>query len=201
MSIDCLYLVLLVVVIVTGWVTTMYSNFKEEDNLINSKEPVRILVVADVNNNEAHNKVVEKLFNYLKKFGGVDTVYYVKDVKNGPKSSESIKTWWMRALKDSKIIKDGCVLFVPGPPRKQETVSEDQDKYREAVNIQMSLLAKEGEDFNQTNKQTQFNLNTAINQRRIIIVKFPYSDMNNLPSQVIILILMRFVILFIFSCL
>ena len=186
----------------TGWVTTMYSNFKEEDNLINNKEPARILVVADVTNDEAHNKVVEKLFNYLKEFGGVETVYYVKDAKNGPRSSESIKNWWRRALKDSKIIKDGCLLFVPGPPAKEEPVSREQ--YSDTVNIQMSLLAKEGEDINQTNKQTQFNLNTAINQRRIIIVKFPYSDMKNLPSQVVIYILMRFQYifdLFTFSCL
>ena len=172
----------------TGWVTTMYSNFKEEDNLISSKEPARILVVADVNVNEAHNKVVEKLFNYLREFGGVDTVYYVKDAKNGPKATESVKTWWRRALKDSKIMKDGCLLFVPGPPANEERVSREDNKYSNVVDIQMSLLAKEEEDLNHTNKQTQFNLETAINQRRIIVVKFPYSDMKNLPSQVFLIV-------------
>ena len=53
----------------------------------------------------------------------------------------------------------------------------------------MSLLCKDGDELSSTNSSTklvntQFNLNTAINQRRIIVVKFPYSDMNNVPSQV-----------------
>ena len=58
--------VLLVVVIATGWMTTIYSNLKEEDILIGNKEPTNILVVTDVHSSEAHNDVVDKLFKYLK---------------------------------------------------------------------------------------------------------------------------------------
>ena len=79
-------------------------------------------------------------------------------------------------------------MFVPGPPANEETVSREDNKYSNVVDIQMCLLAKEEEDLNHTNKQTQFNLETAINQRRIIVVKFPYSDMKNLPSQVFLIV-------------
>ena len=54
------------VVIATGWMTTIYSNLKEEDILIGNKEPTNILVVTDVNASDAHNDVIEKLFKYLK---------------------------------------------------------------------------------------------------------------------------------------
>ena len=60
------FIVLLVVVIATGWMTTIYSNLKEEDILIGNKEPTNILVVTDVNSSEAHNDVIDKLFRYLK---------------------------------------------------------------------------------------------------------------------------------------
>ena len=53
-------------VIATGWMTTIYSNLKEEDILIGNKEPTNILVVTDVNSSEAHNDVIDKLFKYLK---------------------------------------------------------------------------------------------------------------------------------------
>ena len=56
----------MVVVIATGWMTTIYSNLKEEDILIGNKEPTNILVVTDVNSSEAHNDVIDKLFKYLK---------------------------------------------------------------------------------------------------------------------------------------
>ena len=56
----------MVVVIATGWMTTIYSNLKEEDILIGNKEPSNILVVTDVNSSEAHNDVIDKLFKYLK---------------------------------------------------------------------------------------------------------------------------------------
>ena len=54
------------VVIATGWMTTISSNLKEEDILIGNKEPTNILVVTDVSYSEAHNDVIEKLFKYLK---------------------------------------------------------------------------------------------------------------------------------------
>ena len=54
------------VVIATGWMTTIYSNLKEEDILIGNKEPTNILVVTDVHSSQAHNDVVDKLFKYLK---------------------------------------------------------------------------------------------------------------------------------------
>ena len=56
----------MVVVIATGWMTTIYSNLKEEDILIGNKEPTNILVVTDVHYSEAHNDVIDKLFKYLK---------------------------------------------------------------------------------------------------------------------------------------
>ena len=70
--------VLLVVVIVTGWMTTMYSNFKEEDILIGSKEPASVLVVADLAACPAHTAVLEKLLAYLRECGAVDRVYYAR---------------------------------------------------------------------------------------------------------------------------
>ena len=51
------------------------------------------------------------------------------------------------------------------------------------VNTQMSLLCQEeGEE--RAGKVTQFTLETAIITRRVIIVRMPYSDINNLPPQV-----------------
>ena len=92
--------VLLVVVIATGWMTTIYSNLKEEDILIGNKEPVNIVVVTDVVSSQAHNNVMDHLFKYLKEFGGVDKIYYVRDPESGPKYSETVKSWWRRALRD-----------------------------------------------------------------------------------------------------
>ena len=51
------------------------------------------------------------------------------------------------------------------------------------VTTQMSLLGQAQGGAGER-AVTQFSLETAINTRRIIIVKFPYSDMNNLPPQV-----------------
>ena len=67
-------------------------------------------------------------------------------------------------------------------------MTRDQSKYWNLVDVQMSLMCQEGDDISTSapaTKQanTQFNLQTAINQRRIIVVKFPYSDMRNVPSQ------------------
>ena len=51
------------------------------------------------------------------------------------------------------------------------------------VTTQMSLLGQAQGGAGER-AVTQFSLEAAINARRIIIVKFPYSDMNNLPPQV-----------------
>ena len=60
----------------------------------------------------------------------------------------------------------------------------EQRRPCDLVNTQMSLLCQEeGEE--RAGKVTQFTLETAITTRRVIIVKMPYSDMNNLPPQVI----------------
>ena len=48
----------------------------------------------------------------------MDKIFYVKDPQNGLKNSESVRSWWRRALRDPKVLKDGCVLFIPGPPVK-----------------------------------------------------------------------------------
>ena len=114
--------VLLVVVIVTGWMTTMYSNFKEEDIMIGNKEPASVLVVADLDSCAAHTRVMEQMLAYLREFGGVDRVYYARDAEDGQRHPESIRTWWRRALRDVKVVKDGCVIFFPGPPRKQASI-------------------------------------------------------------------------------
>ena len=114
---------MLVVVIVTGWMTTMYSNFKEEDIMIGKQEPARVLVVADLDSCPAHTRVMEPMLAYLREFGGVDRVYYVRDPEDGQKHPESIRTWWRRAIRDAKVVKDGCVLFFPGPPRKQASIT------------------------------------------------------------------------------
>ena len=183
------------VVIATGWMTTIYSNLKEEDILIGNKEPVNIVVVTDVVSSQAHNNVMDHLFKYLKEFGGVDKIYYVRDPESGPKYSETVKSWWRRALRDPKVVKDGCVLFIPGPPGRDE--EEDNSpcldrRFEDLVETQMSIFCKhyEGEEeVGQGSKQNnfQFTLRAAINQKRIIVVKLPYSDMKTLPSQVNIL--------------
>ena len=60
----------------------------------------------------------------------------------------------------------------------------EQRRPCDLVHTQMSLLCQEeGEE--RAGKVTQFTLETAITTRRVIIVKMPYSDMNNLPPQVI----------------
>ena len=106
---------LLAVVIVTGWVTTVYSNFKEED-IMSSREPASVLVLADVESSAAHTRVTDQILAYLRAVGGVDKVYYVRDARDGPRPGESVESWWRRALRDQKVIKDGSVIFFPGPP-------------------------------------------------------------------------------------
>ena len=107
--------VLLAVVIVTGWVTTVYSNFKEEDTM-SSREPASVLVLADVESSAAHTRVTDQILAYLRAVGSVDKVYYVRDARDGPRPGESVESWWRRALRDQKVIKDGSVIFFPGPP-------------------------------------------------------------------------------------
>ena len=107
--------VLLAVVIVTGWVTTVYSNFKEEDTM-SSREPASVLVLADVESSAAHTRVTDQILAYLRAVGSVDKVYYVRDARDGPRPGESVESWWRRALRDQKVIKEGSVIFFPGPP-------------------------------------------------------------------------------------
>ena len=64
----------------------------------------------------------------------------------------------------------------------QERMTE-QTRSCDLVDTQMSLLCQEEGD-ERVGKVTQFNMETAIITRRVIIVKLPYSDMNNLPQQV-----------------
>ena len=177
----------------------MYSNFKEEDTMIGNKEPASVLVVADLDSCPAHTRVMEQLLAYLREFGGVDRVYYIRDAEDGQRHPESVRTWWRRALRDTKVVKDGCVIFFPGPPRKQASMSivhqerfdgeivqermTEQSRSCDLVDTQMSLLCQE-ESEERVGKVTQFNMETAIITRRVIIVKLPYSDMNNLPQQV-----------------
>ena len=111
-------LVLLAVVIITGWMTTAYSNLKEDDTLTGTKEPVNVVVIADVDHSEAHNNVILKLFRWLRDNGVVEKVFFVKDGKDGPGRGTNIKTWWRKALRDNKVVKDGCVMFFPGPPHQ-----------------------------------------------------------------------------------
>ena len=179
--------VLLAVVIVTGWMTTIYSNLKDEDTMI-GKEAVSVLVVSDVDNT-AHNNVIKKLFRWLREAGVVDRVYYVDDDQDGVDAGANIKTWWRRALRDSKVVKDGCVIFFPGPPRAGDL--PDREDYRNLLSTQMSLLTasnnlgdKQQSNIKSSGQSTQFSLDAAINQRRLIVVRFPYSDMHDLPDQV-----------------
>ena len=112
----------------------------------------------------------------------MDKIYYVNDPLNGLKRSESVRSWWRRALRDPKVLKDGSVLFIPGPPVKEEdSRGYSERKYRELVETQMGIFCKnyEGEEAG-----GQLTLKTAISQKRIIVVKLPYSDMKNLPPQV-----------------
>ena len=59
----------------------------------------------------------------------------------------------------------------------------EQTRSCDLVDTQMSLLCQEEGD-ERVGKVNQFNMETAIITRRVIIVKLPYSDMNNLPQQV-----------------
>ena len=75
--------------------------------------------MADVDLSEEHNEVMDKFFKYLKEYGGVEKVFYVKDPDDGLDISENIQTWWQKALRDPKVVKDGCLIVVAGPPAKQ----------------------------------------------------------------------------------
>ena len=162
---------LLAVVIVTGWVTTVYSNFKEED-IMSSREPASVLVLADVESSAAHTRVTDQILAYLRAVGGVDKVYYVRDARDGPRPGESVESWWRRALRDQKVIKDGSVIFFPGPP------SSPQAAGRDLVTAQMALLCQDPGD---AAAAPQLTLAAAVAQRRVIVVKLPYSDLGNLP--------------------
>ena len=72
---------------------------------------------------------------------------------------------------------------------KDERNSSEERRYQDLVDTQMGIFCKnyEGEErSNQNSKQNNlyFTLKTAINQKRIIVVKLPYSDMKTLPPQV-----------------
>ena len=59
--------------------------------------------------------MLDKFFAYLKEYGGVEKVFYVKDPDNGVKPTGNIQAWWQNSLRDPKIIKDGCLIIVAGP--------------------------------------------------------------------------------------
>ena len=71
---------------------------------------------------------------------------------------------------------------------QEESSPSHERSYRDLVGTQMAILCKneEGTETGQQSRQNncQFTLKTAINQKRIVVVKLPYSDMNNLPPQV-----------------
>ena len=54
-------------------------------------------------------------------------------------------------------------------------------RYRDLVETQMGIFCK-NEEVDEAGGQ--LTLKTAINQKRIIVVKLPYSDMKTLPPQV-----------------
>ena len=54
-------------------------------------------------------------------------------------------------------------------------------RYRDLVETQMGMFCK---NYEAEEAGGQLTLKTAINQKRIIVVKLPYSDMKTLPPQV-----------------
>ena len=85
------------------------------------REPTNIVVVADVDLSEEHNEVLDKFFSYLKEYAGVEKVFYVKDPDDGLEMGENIHDWWQSALRDPKVVKDGCLILIAGPTAKQVT--------------------------------------------------------------------------------
>ena len=63
--------------------------------------------------------MMDKFFKYLKEYGGVEKVFFVNDPENGLETSENIRTWWQNALRDPKVVKDGCLIVVAGPPLEE----------------------------------------------------------------------------------
>merc|ERR1712013_42163 len=154
---------------------------KEDDYFV--KEPTNIVVVADVDLCDEHNEVMDKFFSYLKENGGVEKVFYVKDPDDGLNSSESIQTWWQRALRDPKVVKDGCLIVVAGPTAKKN--SSDSSDYPNLMNIQMAELSQDPFEEREVVQpgNIQLNMHTCMNQRRLAVLKFPYSDIRTLPIQ------------------
>ena len=66
---------------------------------------------------------MDKFFKYLKEYGGVEKVFYVKDPDDGLDPSENIQTWWQKALRDPKVVKDGCLIVVAGPTTQEVNLS------------------------------------------------------------------------------
>jgi len=175
-------LVLLGIVIFSGIFSTMYSNFKDDDYPV--KEPTNIVVIADVDISEEHNEMMDKFFKYLKEYGGVEKVFFVNDPENGLETSENIRTWWQNALRDPKVVKDGCLIVVAGPPLEEASSQESQ--FPSLLDIQMSELNPAGAFEEREIVQPaniQLNMHTCMNQRRVAVLRFPYSDMRTLPSQ------------------
>ena len=164
------------------------------------REPTNIVVVADVDLCDEHNEVMDKFFSYLKENGGVEKVFYVKDPDEGPNSSESIQSWWQRALRDPKVVKDGCLIVVAGPTAKKVRIkskkiypkwrswknSSDSSDYPNLMNIQMAELSQDPFEEREVVQpgNIQLNMHTCMNQRRLAVLKFPYSDIRTLPIQV-----------------
>ena len=98
---------------------TLFIMFHFHKYLFLFREPTNIVVVADVDLSEEHNEVMDKFFKYLKEYGGVEKVFYVKDPDDGLDPSENIQTWWQKALRDPKVVKDGCLIVVAGPTTQE----------------------------------------------------------------------------------
>ena len=49
----------------------------------------------------------------------MEKVFFVNDPENGLETSENIRTWWQNALRDPKVVKDGCLIVVAGPPLEE----------------------------------------------------------------------------------
>ena len=147
-----------------------------------------VLVVADVELGEQHKRVLSLLWRYLRQYGGVERVHYVLDPQDGPDRAEPLQRWWRRALADPRLAQHGCLVVVAGPAPEPG----QQRRQPGLADLQLAELTRDRDCYSEQvgagqagpGQPAPLSLQSLVNQRRVAVVRFPYSDLSTLPAQV-----------------
>jgi len=167
----------LVVIIIVGCFLFIYRRWQQvagESAIEPSKlveagriEPKSVLVVTPLDNPD-HVEVVKDLCRYLRDWCGVGTTYFALDEVTGIQSGAGQRDPWKWCQETGDEVRDdGVVVFIAGPNpalAARSSIHPNLDKNQAFL--------------------TTSHLRIMADQGRAIVVKFSYSDMSTVPSDV-----------------